>query len=147
MVTEHVLDFQMRPHEIFASEPLLSKRHVDPWRTGTIVLSPYFKVVPVLATDRMNGVVGGETGGCRRKSNDDESRIPVLSPGLFRRSASLRLRGERSSPRSFPEPIAEGGQSCAKIWPLRPPSRLHSQVSVFWLSIPQYQPSPCSIRQ
>jgi hypothetical protein len=83
-----------------------------------------------LVTDNMTGGIGGETGSCRRKSNDDESRIPVPSPGVFRRSASLRLRGERPSPRSFPAPIAEGGQSCAKTWPSRLPNRHRSHVSV-----------------
>ncbi|PNF14350.1 hypothetical protein B7P43_G05566 [Cryptotermes secundus] len=75
----------------------------------------------------MNDGAGGETGGSRRKSKDDESRIPVPNPRVFRRSASLRLRGERSSPRSFPESIAEGGQSCTKIWPGRPSCRYRSQ--------------------
>lgn len=93
-------------------------------------LSTYFKFFPFLVIDTMNGVVCGETGGCRRKSNDDESRIPVLSPGLFQRTASLRLRGERSSYPSFPQPITEGAQSCTKVWPRKPPSQHRSQVSV-----------------
>ena len=114
----------------FCFRELRSRRHVDPWRRGPIAMLPYFKIVPMCVTDNMNGVFGGETGGSRRKCNDDESRIPVPNPGLFRRSASLRLRGERSSPRSIPEPIAESAQSCAKIWPGRPLSRLRSQVSV-----------------
>jgi len=119
----------MRPHQV-VSELLPSRCDVDPWRADPVVLSPYFNVVPVLVIDSMNGVVCGETGGCRRKSKNDESRIPVLGPGLFRRSASLRLRGERSSPPSFPQPVTEGAQSCTKIWPRKPSSRHRSQVSV-----------------
>ncbi|XP_069705692.1 protein quick-to-court isoform X1 [Periplaneta americana] len=70
---------------------------------------------------------GVDNGVCKRKSNDDESRIPVPSPGMFRRSASMRLRGERPCSRSFPAPISETGQSCAKPWPGRPTSRHRSQ--------------------
>jgi hypothetical protein len=91
----------------------------------------------------MNDDAGGETGGSRRKSKDDESRIPVPNPRVFRRSASLRLRGERSSPRSFPEPIAEGGQSCAKIWPGRPSGRYRSQVTWVNFSSPFHHRNIC----
>lgn len=84
----------------------------------------------------MNDGAGGETGGSRRKSKDDESRIPVPNSRVFWRSASLRLHGERSSPRSFPEPIAEGGQSCMKIWPGRPSCRYRSQVTWVTFSSP-----------
>jgi hypothetical protein len=88
----------------------------------------------------MNGGAGGETGGSRRKINDDESRIPVPNPRVFRRSASLRLRGERCSPRPFPETL--GGQSCAKISPGRPPCRYRSQVTwVAWFTIPSHASS------
>ncbi|XP_021932775.1 uncharacterized protein LOC110836184 isoform X2 [Zootermopsis nevadensis] len=64
----------------------------------------------------MDGGVIGENVASRHKSNEDESRIPVPNPRVFRRSASLRLRGERPSPRSIPAPITEGGKSCVKAW-------------------------------
>lgn len=87
------------------------------------------KIIPICVTESMDGGVGGETVASRRKGKEDESRIPVPSPGVFRRSASLRLRGERPSPRLFPAHISESGQSCSKAWPSRPSNRHRSQVS------------------